>query len=154
MNGFFIAIAFQCSTSLGWEITFITVAHELPNEIGDFHVMVTAGRCTFTEALVTNAIGALSSPIGALIYLGADMSDRMTGMILTFGAAMFLFGATVELPQEFMKEAKTGKQVLYIVSSFAVGCIVMGLVLLDHDHCDAGSIEGGGGGGAHEGHNH
>jgi hypothetical protein len=116
--------------------------------------MVTAGRCTFTEALVTNAIGALSSPIVALIYLGADMSDRMTGMILTFGAAMFLFGATVELPQEFMKEAKTGKQVLYIVSSFAVGCIVMGLVLLDHEHCDAGSIEGGGGGGAHEGHNH
>lgn len=69
VDGMFIAIAFNCSATLGWEVTAITIAHELPQELGDFHVMVSVGGCSFMQAVVSNTVAALSSVLGAVIYL-------------------------------------------------------------------------------------
>lgn len=75
-----------------------------------------------------------------------------SGCILTFGASMYLFGATVELPMHFLDEMQTSlKNMLLIMLSFSVGCVAIGLVLLDHEHCEVSTS---GGGSSDSGHNH
>ena len=69
VDGMFIAIAFRCSNSLGWEVAAISIAHELPQEFGDFHALVMTGGCTAIQALVWNFLTALSCVFGAIVYL-------------------------------------------------------------------------------------
>lgn len=47
------------------------MAHELPQELGDYFAMVTGGGCSNAQALVVNFVGALSSVLGALLFLGS-----------------------------------------------------------------------------------
>jgi hypothetical protein len=63
---------------------------------------------------------------------------------------MYLFGSCVELPAHFFCAVKSVNSLFVVMGVFCLGCLVIGLILIDHDHCEVG----GGGGGAHEGHNH
>ena len=50
----------------------------------------------------------------------------------------------------FLDEMQTSlKNMLLIMLSFSVGCVAIGLVLLDHEHCEATTS---GGGDPHAGH--
>ena len=57
---------------------------------------------------------------------------------------MYLFGSTVELSKHFMPEmVLSTERFALIITSFMIGCVCIGLILLDHEHCDLDAVESG-----------
>jgi hypothetical protein len=74
VDGVLIAAAFLADPALGWVTAAAVVAHELPQEIGDFMVLLNAGLSK-TRALVHNA-EATSLSKGEDVYLFSATGDR------------------------------------------------------------------------------
>ena len=152
-DGIFIGAAFKlCDTSLAWTITWATVAHELPQEISDFTVLVNECGYTTLQAILYNVLSGISVLFGGLAVTGSDIDNYSVGMLLAYGGGAIVYIACTELfprgeetdmtadPDSYMK------RILGLLS-FVFGCIVVSLVLLDHEHC-SGEEEGG----SHEAH--
>ena len=149
-DGIFIGTAFKlCNHSLAWSISAATIAHEIPQEISDFALMISP-RIGFSVpvALLANALSGLSVVIGAIIATAVDMGNRDVGMLLAFGGGTYLYCGTVELFDVKTKYDNTTKIIGTLM--FIIGAIAIGLVLLDHEHCEGESD----GSEAHAGHAH
>merc|ERR1712216_16287 len=148
-DGIFIGSAFAlCGNSMGWSVTAATVYHELAQEISDFVVLTNPrqGALKALTALGFNFVSGLSVLIGVLVILSQDLSNLETGMILAYGGGIYVQIAASECMPKIYQAAKTGQQRFIGFFAFFVGTLAIGLVLLDHKHCEAG--------GGHEGHNH
>ena len=97
-------------------------------------------------AIAFNFISGLSVLIGVIVILEQDLSNLDTGMILVYRGGIYLQIAASECMPRIYKAA-TSVQLRFIgIFAFFLGALAIGLVLLDHKHCEAG--------GGHEGHNH
>ena len=146
-DGIFIGAAFQCNTSLAWKIVAVTVAHEVPQELADFAVLTNSLGFSVPMALVYNVISGSSVMLGGITVMAAQVSDLDTGMLLAYGAGNYIYCATVHM---FSQGSKNILHDVKRLIAFAVGAIAIGLILLDHEHCDASDA----GGDAHAGHGH
>ena len=146
-DGVFIGAAFQCNTSLAWKIVAVTVAHEVPQELADFAVLTNSLGFSVPMALVYNVISGCSVMLGGITVMAAQVSDLDTGMLLAYGAGNYIYCATVHM---FSQGSKNILHDVKRLIAFAVGAIAIGLILLDHEHCDASDA----GGDAHAGHGH
>ena len=159
-DGIFIGSAFAlCGDTMGWSVTAATVYHEIAQEISDFVVLTDPeqGAMKPFTALAFNFISGLSVLIGVIVILSQDLSNLETGMILAYGGGIYLQIAASECMPKVYKGATSVQLRLIAFLAFFVGCLAIGLVLLDHKHCTAGGGHEGhnhGGGGGHEGHNH
>ena len=111
------------------------------------------------EVKDTDEGDALHAKIDSLMHIRRAFKDgpEQTGMILAFGGGIYLQIAASECMPKVYKAATTVQLRLIAFLAFFVGCLAIGLVLLDHKHCTAGGGHEGhnhGGGGGHEGHNH
>ena len=66
MDGAVIATSFMNNTSLGIATTIAIIAHEIPQEIADFSVLIYGGFSKM-KALVYNFLTALTAVLGALL---------------------------------------------------------------------------------------
>ena len=153
-DGVFIGAAFQsCSHVLGWTIVGTTVCHELAQEIADFILLTKVAGFSIPYSLGVNAASGLSVIIGGIVVNAADLSNMSLGMLLAFGAGNYIYLAASELfPSvhsngQGQRATSVGRK-LFGLSLFALGALAIGLVLLGHEHCEAGSSEGG------DGHDH
>ena len=108
-------------------------------------------------AIAFNFISGLSVLIGVIVILEQDLSNLDTGMILVYRGGIYLQIAASECMPKVYKGATSVQLRLIASLDFFVGCLAIGLVLLDHKHCTAGGGQEGnnhGGGDGHEGHNH
>ncbi|CAK0824216.1 unnamed protein product [Prorocentrum cordatum] len=155
-DGLVLGVAFKtCGASFGWKIAWVTVLHELPQEFSDFAVLITKGRMAWPMALTLNFMSGLSTVIGAIITYSSDVGSGVEGAILAAGAGVYLYVATTELGPavgDLMGDRALGSVARLL--SFAVGAALIGLVLLDHEHCYAPVVEGEGGEAASDGHAH
>jgi len=106
-------------------------------------------------ALTLNFMSGLSTVIGAIITYSSDVGSGVEGAILAAGAGVYLYVATTELGPavgDLMGDRALGSVARLL--SFAVGAALIGLVLLDHEHCYAPVVEGEGGEAASDGHAH
>ena len=95
--------------------------------------------------------------IGAFVVLGGDISTWQRGLILAYGAGVYIHIAASEALPRVYEIAKSFKLKFYSLLSFIFGAVAIGLVLLDHEHCSPGGGDGGNGEAAsdpHAGHNH
>ena len=127
IDGLIIAASFLVSIELGI-ITSIAVAmHEIPQEIGDFGVLVYGG-IEKKKALFYNLITALTALIGGVIgYFFIPHMGEFQGYILPIAAGGFLYIAASDLVPELHKETNTWKTVLAF-TMFVVGIVLMWLV--------------------------
>ena len=135
-DGIFIVSAFSCGSTFGWSVVGITIAHEFPQEIGDFAVLITTGGMSIMQAVTVNFLSGLSAVLGALIFLTSNPSNYSKGCAVVFGGGIYLFTALSELPASVYKDA-TPYQLMWRMAAYAIGCIAIGLILLDHEHCEA-----------------
>jgi len=152
VDGFVIGFAARsCSMSLVTSIIVATVLHEMPQEFGDFVVLISKGRMPWVWAAVFNFLSALAAVLGAIIAYEAEVTSQFEGLTLAFGAGVYLFVALSELGPAFLEaENKSLPACLARLGLFVLGTILIGLVLLDHEHCVASSGgESGGGGHQH-----
>jgi zinc and cadmium transporter len=103
IDGTVIAAAFVANIKLGVTISFIALAHEIPQEIGDFGILVYGGF-TKARALFYNLVSAMTCILGGVIaYFFATRVSNLTPVLIAFAAGNFLYMALVDLLPEFHK---------------------------------------------------
>jgi zinc and cadmium transporter len=124
IDGLIIAISYIADIRLGIVTTIAIIAHEIPQEIGDFGVLIYGGFSK-SKALLYNFISASTAILGALI--GYFLSATVTGIIpsiLPFAAGGFIYIAASDLIPELHKEPDIKKS-LVSFGFFVVGIILM-----------------------------
>lgn len=124
LDGLTVAASYLVSIPTGIATTIAVVFHEIPQEIGDFGVLLHGGF-SVTKALVFNFLTALSAVLGALIGLTlASRVEHITLFLAPFAAGNFIYIAGSDLIPELHKETAIKKGLLQILS-FIIGILVM-----------------------------
>ena len=96
-DGCIIGAAVLSSVPLGLSTALAVAAHQVPQEVGDFAILLGAGY-TRRQALIANTLAATTGIIGAVvIYLAAAWIPRTLPYILAFAAGNFLYVAMSDL---------------------------------------------------------
>ena len=127
IDGLIIAAAFLIDVRLGITTTIAIAFHEIPQEIGDFGVLLYAGFERL-KALVLNFSVALVATVGGIIgYFLSFTLESLTIYLLPFAAGGFIYISTSDLIPEIRKETKIGKSILSILI-FITGILMMYLI--------------------------
>lgn len=115
MDGLIIASSYLVSIPLGIASTIAIIFHEIPQEIGDFGVLVYGGFSK-ARALLFNFLSALAAVLGALFgyYLGGSI-EGFTPIILPFAAGGFIYIATADLMPHLHKERDTKRSLFQLL---------------------------------------
>lgn len=129
IDGLVIAAAFLTNITLGWVTTLAIIFHEVPQEIGDFGVLVYGGFKRIT-ALFFNYLTAITAILGGIVgYLLHSYIQGMTIFLLPFAAGGFIYIASSDLIPELHKEANLKKSLLSFIF-FLIGVLLMALLKL------------------------
>lgn len=97
VDGFVIAAAFLTSVPLGIAASLAVIAHEIPQEVGDFAILLENGYSR-TRALVLNLLSSLATLPGAVIaYFFLGSTREAVPFILALSAASFIYIAVADL---------------------------------------------------------
>lgn len=97
VDGVVIATAFSSSISLGVLTSLAVIAHEVPQELGDFVILLESGWKRWT-AYWANFLSSLATVAGALVaYFALGFIAPRTPLFLTISAASFLYVGMVDL---------------------------------------------------------
>ena len=103
-DGLLIAAAFLADPRLGWATTLAIIAHEVPQEAGDFAILLTSGWSR-GRALFWNGVSSLASLAGGMIgYFALARALEWVPHILTLAAASFLYIAVADLMPRLKRE--------------------------------------------------
>jgi len=124
IDGLIVAASFVVSIPLGVASTFAIAAHEIPQEIGDFGVLIYSGLKP-KKALFMNFLSALIAVAGGItgFYLLPYMESAKI-YLLAIAAGGFLYIAAADLVPELHKETDTKRTVLSF-ASFLIGVVLM-----------------------------
>lgn len=115
IDGMIIAASFVNSVTVGVAATIAVIFHELPQEMGDYGILVYAGFDR-KRALLLNAGAAMSVVVGGIfgsIFLNAI--ENLEGYMVAFSAGAFLFLSASELIPEMNKERDRGRALLQLI---------------------------------------
>jgi zinc transporter ZupT len=136
-DGIFIGNAFLlCDRSLAYTMVATTVYHELAQEIADYALLTHHCGLTNAQALSANFVSGFSTMLGGILILLIDLTDTATGSILIMSAGVYLYIAACECIPRIQESRKTPKDTLLFLVCFVIGAVPIGLVLLNHGHCD------------------
>ena len=127
IDGLVIAATFLTDIRLGIITSFAIALHEIPQEIGDFGVLLYSGFSR-KKALFANFLVALTAVFGGIIgYFLSFQIENMTSYLLPFTAGGFIYIAASDLMPEIRKETSLRKSMLSF-GVFLVGIAIMFLV--------------------------
>lgn len=138
-DGVFVGTAFLlCSRTVAYTIVASTIYHELAQEIADFALL--HHHCGFSKltAVLYNFVSGFSVMIGAIVVLAIDMSETAQGTTLAIAAGVYIYIAACECVPRLQAVRKGPKDTLVFLVAFILGAVPIGLVLLNHKHCEAG----------------
>jgi len=129
LDGLLIASAFLYSTEIGIVTTLTVLLHELPQEIGDFGVLIHAGYSP-RKALLFNFLSACSAFVGAFtILIFNQMGDILSKAILPFAAGGFIYLASADLIPELHTEKEPKRSIIQF-AALLVGVGMLYLIVL------------------------
>jgi zinc and cadmium transporter len=126
IDGLIIAGAYQLDIRLGIATTVAVVLHEIPQEIGDFAVLVYGGFSK-SKALVYNLISAVGAVLGALVAFWFTGSADFLPVLVALGAGSFIYISLADLIPQIHKENERAYLQLF---GFGLGIAAMALLLL------------------------
>ena len=128
IDGVVIAAAYLIDTAAGIATTIAVAAHEIPQELGDFAVLVRSGM-PVRKALALNFASALFALVGAGAVLAIGISaEALAGVALPLIAGAFIYIAAADLVPELHHHNK-GRDIAIIVAGLVAGLVLMGLLL-------------------------
>jgi zinc and cadmium transporter len=123
IDGMVITAAYLASIPLGVVTTIAIIFHEIPQEIGDFAILVYGGFGK-KKALFYNFLSALAAFVGvALAYLFSSAAGFFP-FILAFAAGGFIYIASADIMPELQKEMEFRRSLLQLL------CLIGGIVLM------------------------
>lgn len=124
IDGTIIAAAFLTNVNLGIVTTLAIIAHEVPQEIGDFGVLIYSGFRK-TKALFMNFLVALTAVLGGVCgFFVSSWISGTTPFLLAFAAGGFVYIASSDLIPEIRKEMRM-KRWLVSFLVFLLGIALM-----------------------------
>jgi len=119
-------------SSLGIATTLAVAIHEIPQEIGDYGVLIHAGYNN-KKALTLNYIVALTVVLGGIVgYFSFSHLDSVLPYLLPFAAGGFVYIAASDLMPEIRKETNLKKSIATFII-FVLGILLMYLIkLINH----------------------
>ena len=127
IDGLIIATSFMTNTVLGVTTTLAVALHEIPQEMGDFGVLVYGG-VRKKKALFLNFLAALTVILGGIIgYAVSSLVEPFIPILLSFAAGGFVYIAASDLMPELKKQVKV-KKLLLNYGVFLIGITLMFLI--------------------------
>lgn len=123
LDGLTIAAGFIASPSLGLATTLAVALHEIPQEIGDFGVLVYGGF-EKKKALFLNFSVALTAILGGFVGFFLANAIDLTPFLLPFAAGGFIYISSSDLIPEIRKETDQKKSLV------SFGIFILGLILM------------------------
>lgn len=104
IDGMLIGASYSVAPALGLSTTIAVVLHEIPQELGDFGVLVHGG-ISVRRALLLNLLSALGALVGAVAALAVGLSDtRFALYLLPITAGGFIYIAGSDLIPELQHQ--------------------------------------------------
>jgi zinc and cadmium transporter len=130
IDGLIVGASYMASVPLGIATTVAVIFHEIPQEMGDFGVLVYGGF-TKKKAILFNFLTALTAIIGALIALAlGSVIGGFTPLLIPFAAGNFIYIAGSDLIPELRKDTPELKKSALQFVSLVLGVVPMVLLLL------------------------
>ena len=122
IDGAIIGASFLVSPHVGVATTIAVVLHEIPQEIGDFAVLIHAGY-TKKRALWLNFISALASVLGlAIVVIFGNIIEGASMYFIPIAAGGFIYIAVADLIPELHKTKNTKHSIIQL------GIIMLGIL--------------------------
>ncbi len=123
-DGILIAAAFLANPQLGIVTGVAIIAHEIPQEIGDFIVLLNAGFSR-TRAYVYNLLCSLLSVAGGVLgYYTLDKATNLIPFVLVFASSGFIYIAVSDLMPQMQRRA-TMRETIPQVFLIALGVVIV-----------------------------
>lgn len=149
LDGVAIAASFLISVPTGIITTIAVAAHEIPQEIGDFGLLLNKGLSR-RKVLLANFFSALATTLMAVItfWLGSD-EKLPVGILLGVSAGFLLYIATSDVIPTIHENTKKSKLFDIRPLLLVLGAVIVGLTIniahkyidVDHDHSHEHSEE-------------
>jgi zinc and cadmium transporter len=117
-DGLFVAASFMTDFQLGVVAWIAAAAHELPQELGDFAILIQGGWSK-SRALTYNFLSALSFVAGGLVVYAMSAQMEFT-FLIPFAAGNFLYIGAADLIPEIKIGHELHNNILHFLS-FASG---------------------------------
>lgn len=131
LDGAIVAGGFLVSTKLGLATAVAVTLHEIPQEMGDFGILIHAGLKP-KRALALNLLSALAAVAGAVGTLGlASTVSGIERILLPVSAGGFVYIASTDLIPELHKEPEATKSAVQLVGLLAGVAVMAALLLVD-----------------------
>jgi zinc and cadmium transporter len=124
LGGLAVGGVFLVDIQLGITAWFAAAMHEIPQELGDFAVLVNGGWKK-GKALLFNLISGLTFLVGGIVvYFASTQFDVNTDYLIAFGAGNFIYIAASDLIPQINKEESLKNNLIHY------GAFIAGLTLL------------------------
>ena len=130
IDGLIVGGSYLVSIPLGLSTTLAVIFHEIPQELGDFAVLIHGGFGR-KKAVWFNLLTALAAILGAVIaFVAGTTLEGFISLLLPFAAGNFIYIAGSDLIPELREDESDLKKAALQVVSITLGVAVMLLILL------------------------
>ncbi len=131
IDGIIIGVSYLVSLPVGLATTIAVIVHEIPQEIGDFGLLLHSGWSK-RRALFFNFLSALTAVLGVLVvFVFGAGAEKFVPFALAFVAGGFIYVASADIVPELHKTTgfkKSFFQALFMLLGFA---LMFGLLLVE-----------------------
>ena len=131
VDGVLIASAFMVDIKVGIVTSIAIIAHEIPQEIGDFLILLHSGYSK-KQALIFNLVSTLATAIGGVIaYFSLQNMQAIVPNILALAAASLLYVSVADLIPSLHKRTELRATISQLILiALGVGSIALTEYLL------------------------
>jgi zinc and cadmium transporter len=135
LDGILIAAAFLQSTQLGIVTALAIVAHEIPQEVGDFVILLNSGYSK-ARAFVLNIVSSSATLVGGLLgYYALQAVQGWTPVLLGIVAASMIYVAVADLIPGLHRRPELRHTVSQsVLIALGIGSILLARALLEGLH--------------------
>ena len=115
VDGIIIAAAFLASVQLGIVTSIAIIAHEIPQEIGDFLILLHSGYSK-RQALLLNVVSGIATVVGGVLaYAALQSTQEWVPTLLAIAAASMIYVAVADLLPGLHKRARLSETLQQVV---------------------------------------
>lgn len=133
-DGILVAAAFMTDPMLGWVTALAIAAHEVPQEIGDFIILLNAGMSR-KRALYYNLVSGCAALVGGVVgYLALSASASLVPQAIALAASGFIYIALADLVPDMHRE-RAARTSAGQIALFALGIATAAIAgAMAHQH--------------------
>ncbi len=130
LDGVIIAGSYLVSIPLGIATTIAVIFHEIPQEIGDFGILLQSGFSR-KQALKFNFLSAIAAVIGGIVGIAfTQQIEGFSALLIPFTAGSFIYLAGTDLLPEVQRERNVKMTILQLAAILIGMWIMFALLML------------------------